>query len=472
MKYMTAFARISLGFVSALALTVSFAGCSGGSNSQTPAVGFVNTSLSDPATCSAPKGPYSHVYVTIVDVKASTNATAGDNDPSFVDLTPGLTPTQIDLLGTANTQCLLASLASKTQIAAGSYQQFRVILLDNGSASKVANNKCPMAVNAANCVQLAADSSFHALLLSSEAQTGIKIPSGQIAGGQFTVPAGQTKDLNIDFNACASIVIEGSGQYRLKPVLHAGEVSVASSVGGKVVDKATGMAIAGGKTVVALEQKDASNIDRVIMETVPDASGSFTLCPVPAGTFDVVAVAVDGKGVAYAATVVTGVQPGASLGNVALVAESGMNTSQATITGRVTTAKSGGGTVADISVSALQSVSIGGSPVLVTIPLAQQSSATATLTTAAGAACPAATDCASYSLGVPAANPSVGAAGSMTFTQDTTSPVNYTVDALAFVPMSGNTTDCSPPEQKTASPVTVTAGMSVSAADLAFTGCQ
>ena len=40
--------------------------------------------------------------------------------------------------------------------------------------------------------------------------------------------AGQTKDLNIDFNACASIVQQGNGQFRLKPVLHAGEVSLDS----------------------------------------------------------------------------------------------------------------------------------------------------------------------------------------------------------------------------------------------------
>ena len=66
------------------------------------------------------------------------------------------------------------------------------------------------------------------LLLSSEAQTGIKIPSGQIAVGAFTIAAGQTKDLDIDFLTCVSIVQEGNGQYRLKPVLHAGEVSTTS----------------------------------------------------------------------------------------------------------------------------------------------------------------------------------------------------------------------------------------------------
>jgi hypothetical protein len=121
----------------------------------------------------------------------------------------------------------------------------------------------------------------HALNLSSEATTGLKIPSGQIAGGKFTVAAGDTKDLNIDFNACASIVVQGNGQYRLKPVLHAGEVTTAStSINGKVFDQTTNTPLAGGTVVVALEQQDASGVDRVMMETLTDSTGAFVFCPV------------------------------------------------------------------------------------------------------------------------------------------------------------------------------------------------
>jgi len=60
------------------------AGCSS-SNLSTPAgSGLVNVTVSDPATCSAPSGPFSHVYVTITDVKVTTNANAGDNDSSWI----------------------------------------------------------------------------------------------------------------------------------------------------------------------------------------------------------------------------------------------------------------------------------------------------------------------------------------------------------------------------------------------------
>jgi hypothetical protein len=316
----------------------------------------------------------------------------------------------------------------------------------------------------------------HPLLLSSESQTGLKIPSGQIAGGQFVVAAGETKDLDIDFNACASIVTQGNGQFRLKPVLHAGEVAVtSSSINGKVVDSVSGQAIAGGNTVVALEQKDSSGVDRVIMETVTDSNGNFVFCPVAAGTYDVVAVAINGAHVAYGATVITGVQPGNALGMVPLVAEMGTNTAPASIMGQVTTSTGSAATSADISIAALQPIS----GTLVTIPLAVQSASTANLSTAAGASCPANTDCASYTLSVPALNPSVGAfstSGTQKPAAPASGPVNYTVDARAFV-TGGMTPDCSPSELQTSSTstnmnLTATPGANVSAATLAFSGCQ
>jgi hypothetical protein len=269
-------------------------------------------------------------------------------------------------------------------------------------------------------------------LLSSESKTGIKIPSGQIAGGQFAIAAGETKDLDIDFNACESIVAEGNGQFRLKPVLHAGEVSLTStSINGTVVDSATTQPVVGGTTVVALEQKDSSGIDRVIMETTADASGAFSFCPVAAGTYDVVAVAVSGTQIAYAATVITGVQPGDALGMLPVTAQTGIGTAPASITGQVTTSTGSAATAADIALSALQPIS---SSVMVTIPLAGQSATAANLTTAAGTSCPTNTDCASYTFSVPALNPSVGtfvAGATQKPALPATGAVNYTIDAFA-----------------------------------------
>jgi len=276
-------------------------------------------------------------------------------------------------------------------------------------------------------------------------------------------------------------VAEGNGHFRLKPVLHAGEVALtSSSINGAIVDTLSGHAIAGGNTVVALEQKDKTGIDRVVMETLADANGAFVFCPVAAGSYDVVAVAINGAGDAYAATVVTGVQPGDALGTVPLVAQAGLNKSPASITGQVTTSTGSTATVADISISALQAISVNNSTLLVTIPLAAQSAATASLTTASGASCPTKTDCANYTLSVPALNPSVGtfsSGGSQEPAAPANGAVNYTVDARAFVSGGGGAPDCNPPDLQTSSTstntsLTVTAGTSVSAATLVFSGCQ
>src|SRR5215469_12103206 len=131
------------------------------------------------------------IFMSITDVQIRQSANASNNDPGWIDLTPGLqnNPVQVDLLGTSN-QCFLATLGSAA-IQPGSYQQMRVFLATNGPVN---NNKCG---TMANCIVLSADPlNPQPLQLSSEVQTGIKIPSGQIAGGEFTVASGETKDLN------------------------------------------------------------------------------------------------------------------------------------------------------------------------------------------------------------------------------------------------------------------------------------
>jgi hypothetical protein len=446
-------------------------GNSGVTRGTTSSTAAISTTISDPTTCSAPQGPYSHVYVTIVDVKVSTNANAADNDASFVDLTPNLktAPVQVDLLGIANNQCFLATLGSSTALEAGSYQQIRVFLMDNAATTKPAGNKCG---NDANCVVVAADSSVHTLNLSSEVQTGIKIPASQIGGGALKAQAGASQNLNIDFDACASVVIQGNGGYRLKPVLHAGEVgATSSSISGKVIDKTTLAPIAGGKTVVALEQKDSAGIDRVIMQTTADAAGNFNFCPVPAGTYDVVAAAVNGAGVGYAATVTFGVQPGNSLGNVQMVAQTSANTAPASLTGLVTSAGGSGVVSVNVSLSVLQTL---GTTVTITVPAAQQSSAIASLATAATSAsltCPIGTDCQKYTLSVPAVVPTTGTfSATGTLYTAGVGAATYVVEGHAFGSTSTTPDPCTP-AIVASTPTTASPGLSTSVSTIAFVGC-
>jgi hypothetical protein len=446
-------------FVSCLiivACAIVLISCGGGQ------AGTVNVSMSDPTTCAAPSGPYRHVYVTVSDVLIHQSATASANDSGWHDLTPKLkdNPVQVDLLGVSQ-QCFLAMLGS-TGIQPGHYQQVRVILASNNAT--VANNKCG---SSANCITLTSDplNTPIPLQLSSESQTGIKIPSGQLAGGEFVIGSGETKDLNIDFNACASLVLQGNGNYRLKPVLHAGEVSTqttATTITGTIIDSSTLQAVAGGNTIVALEQNDGNGIDRVIMEATAASNGAFSFCPVPAGTYDLVAVAVNGSGNTYSATVITGVKPGDSVGTIPLT-NAGLPSS---ITGQITSVGNSGAVSIDLSVAALQPA---GSNLLVTIPLAQQSAATASLTTASCGN----VDCANYTLSVPGANPAVAAFTTMNPVPATPAgpPVNYIIDAQAFVPGMAGQQDCTSPDLQT-SALTVTAGASTPAPDINFAGCQ
>jgi hypothetical protein len=471
MKTHKLLALFSLFSVLVLGLLAIACGTSSNNSSTSPSSGMVSVSISDPATCAGPDGPFAHVYVTITDVQANVSASAGDNDAGWKDLTPSLAsqPKQIDLLGQANNQCFLATLGDAQQLQAGSYQQIRLILADN--SVNVANNLCS---SSANCVVLASDSSVHPLQLSSEAKTGLKIPSGQIASGNFTIGAGQTKDLNIDFNTCASIVQQGNGQYRLKPVLHAGEVSTtATSINGKVLDKATGNPI-DGQVSVALEQKDANGIDRIVMSTLAGADGSFVFCPIPAGTYDVVIVGVNANGVAYQPSIVTGVANGQTTGTVTLWPGTVGTQGAATFNGTVTSQNaSNAGTVTDVALSALETDTASGATFTIPLlPTAQQPSATLAVETASASTCPTGTDCVDYSMVLPAGGMYIGAYATNGPTLTLSSPLAaYVIDGLAFVPSSGGTPDCTPTEQKSQS-YALSSNFTIAVQPLAFTQCQ
>jgi hypothetical protein len=461
MRYVIAAATVAA--VAAVAILI---GCGSSGSSSSTGQATANVVLSDPATCQAPGGPFAHVYVTVTDVKASTSSSASASGSGFVDLTPGLSsaPMQIDLLGQANNQCFLATLGSTKQLPPGDYQQIRVYLASNSTS--VPNNKCN---NSANCVVLS-DGTVEPLELSSETQTGIKIPSGQIASGGFNINSGQTKDLDINFNTCVSLVAEGNGKYRLKPVLHAGEVSTTStSINGTVLDSATGNPVS-GRVMVALEQKDSTGVDRIFMTTMADSQGGFTFCPLPAGDYDMVIVAETNTGMAYAPVVISGVSPGDTISTVHLNAAAAVPA--ATLSGMVTSQGTSSGVGVDVQLSFLEQVSSSMTVTMPLLPNANQSSSMLSLSTVAGSTCPGGTYCVSYSADMPAASAYVGAYASSGIVLAQAGASAYMADAIAFAPASGETLDCTPNEVRTTTAITPVAGSTTNVAALAFTGCQ
>jgi hypothetical protein len=454
--------------------------------------GTVMVSISDPPSCKNPNGSFAHVYVTIQSVQAHIDPNATDSSSGWQDLAPQLAnqAMQIDLFSTVQTNCVLAQLGS-ADLPVGSYQQIRLLLVAN-SASGVGTpptNAC--AGNGFNCVVLS-DGTIHELELSSQANTGLKIPPGQIVGGPIQVAAGQSVDLNIDFNACASIVQEGNGQYRLKPTLTAGQLSPNNSgIGGQVVDSATKTPIVGA-VLVAVEQPDSNTVDRIVMETSADANGNFRFCPLPSGSFDIVIVAVGANNLPYNATAVVNVPNGTNLNTIPLIAEVDAP-SAAILQGLVTASTTIGGASVDVSLSALQSVSFGSTMTvtrqinipLQTIPATPTSPvipSTGLVSISSNANCPvdspAKANCSPYTLIVPASNPNVGVftSSGVAYAAPTAGDVLFTVDAIAVQPLSGGIPDCVSNEQTTSKdingqPLKVTPGATTTVARIDFSGC-
>ena len=479
-----------LGLVSGclLAVTLTIVACGSNMSGTTASgMGTVTVSLSDPATCQVPSGPYSAVWVTVSEVDANISSTASNSDSGWTPLTPkGMAPQQINLLGTANTQCLLASLGDGTQLQAGTYQQIRLILATSYSGS---NNPC--GGTAANCVVVGGTSTTNGtpypLLLSSEAQTGIKIPASHISGGGFTVKAGQAEDLDIDFQTCVSIVEEGNHQYRLKPVLTAGEVSPQTdTMNGKVVDAENDYS----HVTVTLEQvstaADGTQVDRIILgPKLVNSDGTWTICPVlttvtgatSSSTFDVVISGSDKAGlIPYTPVIITGVGIGDAVGSSSAPLQLTLATASATVTGTFNSSGTSGAVPIDVLTSLLVSVPGSTTSPWYTVPLPMigttQTTAEPTFTTAPGTTavpCSPTTgvDCYTYSLMAAPDNAYIVPWSAAITLPTTPTPATYEVDGI-----SSASNACSTSEQITKSGmVSATSPFMVNLGTLSYTGC-
>jgi hypothetical protein len=171
--------------------------------------------------------------------------------------------------------------------------------------------------------------------------------------------------------------------------------------------------------------------------------------------------------------VTTGVQASSAVGKIPLTPEpssNGASTGPASLTGAAQTGGAAGGVSEIVTLSALQPVTINGSKVSVTIPLVQQSVATANITTVSSASCTG-LDCANFTLAVPGVNPFVGTfSTSGTKYAQVGGTTMYSVDAQP-VALSDGTPVCSQTEQQS-SPVAVSPGNSFPVGTFTFTGCS
>lgn len=112
------------------------------------------------------------------------------------------------------------------------------------------------------------------ITVPSGAQTGLKLTH------QFTLEAGSTYDLMIDFDASRSVVSNGSPAnptYSLKPTIRLVAIATSGSISGTVSSPAN--------DPVALAMSGADIISTVFVDII---SGEFQLAFLDAGTYDII----------------------------------------------------------------------------------------------------------------------------------------------------------------------------------------
>jgi hypothetical protein len=349
--------------------------------------------------------------------------------------------------------------------------------------------------------------------LTSEAKTGLKIPASQIAHGGITLLPGQGVDIDVNFNACRSIVRAGNAhshhgagpRFILKPVLHAHEMGTSALIAGNVFEGAEndGSVIVptSNPTVVPfaevwLEQQSSTftvgnpgqtalptpgPVENFIARTQADATGRFEFCPANDGSYEVVtdSASLPTSQLPSNATITQNVQVvgGIGVNNLAipLLSETPPGGTPAydwaRIEGMVSSQDSTPSAIsATATLWALQPFTNGSgdvvqalvppftgtdgtlpTPVPPQITTGPSPSTGANCPDIAALTCPADTDCECFTLAVPASNPVVGSqADGYAMPVDT--PVNYGVGAVADT--------CSPSMLQTdpTNPLAVTGG--------------
>lgn len=489
--------------------------------------GTVRTHIKDVGkSCIAPNGPYSNVWVTVTGVKAHL---AGAGWTTLVPNLSASNPMQVDLLAESSNECFLATLGVTTGLQAGKYTQIRIYLEPNNASDVTlpggAANACQSA-GGWNCV--VDTNGTHPLQLTSEAKTGLKIPASQIAHGGIRLLPGQGVDIDVDFNACRSIVTAGNPhshhgagpRFLLKPVMHANEIGTSSLIAGTVFEGADndGSVIVptANPTVVPfaevwLEQQSSTftvgnpgptasptpgPVENFIATTQADANGRFEFCPANDGSYEVVSdsPSLPTSQLPSNATITRNVAvvDGIGVNNLAvpLLAETAPAGTPAynwaRIEGMVSSQDSTpAATSATATLWALQPFTNGAGDVVQALvpPFTGTNGTLPTpvppqVTTATGPStgancpdvttltCPSNTDCECFTLAVPASNPVVGSQADG-YAMPVAAPVTYGVGAVADT--------CAPSMLQTdpTNPLAVTGGTFTLAANptLSFADC-
>lgn len=183
-------------------------------------------------------GNFQEVNVDITGVEFKVNGGTTVN----LNVNPGI----YNLLDYVNG---IDTLIASANVPSGTLSQVRLILGPNNSVM--------------------VDSVMYPLSTPSAMQSGLKL------NVHATLTPGVLYELLLDFDANQSIVLEGNGEYKLKPVIRVISTATSGSIHGTVV------------TTLALPATVSATDGVNTYTTVTDVNGSFLLRGLPAGTYTV-----------------------------------------------------------------------------------------------------------------------------------------------------------------------------------------
>ncbi|WP_373018221.1 DUF4382 domain-containing protein [Thiomicrorhabdus sp.] len=194
--------KLALGIV---ALPLLLAGCGGGS-SDSSSTGTLNLNLTD-----APIDEAQAVWVEFTGVSIKKQNDDPEAPEEWIDITFDQ-PKSIDLLTLQGSQNI--QLLTDQALEAGTYSEIRLHV--NAVQDGIEDSYITL------------DDGNHELDIPSGSQTGLKVK------GEIVVAADQAVGFTVDFDVRKSIVVQGNGDYKLKPVLHLTQDSLTGHIAGTV----------------------------------------------------------------------------------------------------------------------------------------------------------------------------------------------------------------------------------------------
>ena len=245
-------------FVLPLAL---LGGCGGGGGGGSSGMATLQVRMQD-----TPVDDAEHVYVTVDRVEVFRTEGATEIRETLVDV-----PAQYDLLALQNG---LSAVLGTAQFPPGDYASIRLIVAAD-SRQDIARLPADQLNN-----HIVIGGTAYPLIVPSGAQTGIKF------NHHFTLSADEITVLSFDFDVRRSVHQRGHQDvFNLRPTLRLIDTVVSGSIVGTVTTSDASPLPTG--TVVSAQQSGVE----VASAMVDGTTGTYTIGPILAGTYDLVVIA-------------------------------------------------------------------------------------------------------------------------------------------------------------------------------------